>query len=234
MKSSVSFIILLFFLSFFVIPVNGQTETRDLEDFYSVDIIGNIRVEIYLSDKNRAELFLENTTPDKVFTEISNSDLSIRLRTDTPKEAKVSIKLYYKDLHKLSVTSGAIIISAMPLKGDDFEFNAKSGGKIDLELDLNSLTASASQGGLLSFTGKVQKQNINVTTGGTYSAYTLEAEDSYVKASSGGIAKVIARRIIDASANLKGFIGYKGNPVSVYVKTNLGGEIGIINDDRTE
>ncbi len=202
-----------------------ESLTRNLDEFYSLEVIGNIRMEIYPSDQSRADIILENTTPDKIITDISNFALSIRLRTDTPKDARVTVKLYFKDLHKISVSANAYIVSDTPLTGKDVEFIAKSGGRIDLELALESLDASVTQGGAISFTGSVRKQIVNVSTGGTYSAYELQASDTYVKAASGGTAKVTAEKIIDATANFKGFIGYKGNPASTYIKTNLGGEI---------
>ena len=211
-----------------------ESVTRNLNDFYSLEVMGNIRVEIYPSDQPRAELILLNTTPDKVITEINNFNLSLRLRTDTPKDAKVTIKLYYKTLHKITVISNALVISDIPLKGEKAELNAGSGGKIDLALEITSLTSSVSKGASVALTGEVNKQNVKVSTGATYSAYTLEAADSYIKALSGGTAKVVARRIIDAKATFKGVIGYKGNPVSTYVKTNFGGEIANFHDDRVE
>lgn len=211
-----------------------ESVTRNLNEFYSLDAMGNIRVEIYPSDQSRAELILLNTTPDKIITEINNFNLSIRLRTDTPKDAKVTIKLHYKTLHKITVMSNALVISDTPLKGEKADLNARAGGKIDLELEVTSLTVSVSKGSLVTLTGEVNKQQVKVSTGATYSAYTLEAADSYIKAVSGGTAKVVARRIIDAKAIFKGVIGYKGNPVSTYVKTNFGGEIANFHDDRVD
>ena len=108
---------------------------------------------------------------------------------------------------------------------ESVEVLSKAGGKMELKLKLTSLEAVVKQGGILVFSGEVEKQTIEVLTGGTYSGYELEARDSYVKAVSGGKAKVVANRIIDATANSKAFIGYTGDPVSSFIKTNLGGEI---------
>ena len=211
-----------------------ESFTRNLDDFISLEVIGNIRVEIYPSTDLHADLILENITPDKVISDITHLNLSIRLKTDSPENARVTVKLYYKTLNQITVSANAHIISDVPLKAEDVEFTAKLGGRIDLEVEMESLTASAIQGGIIYFSGNVQKQIVNVATGGIYSAYELEASDSYVKAASGGKAKVVAGRTIDATANFKGFIGYKGNPSSTYIKTNFGGEIASFKDEPAE
>ena len=234
MKTKSIIIFSLFYLLSGSLLFAQESITRNLNEFYSLDVMGNIRVEIYPSDQNRAELFLQNITPDKVITDINDLNLSIRLRTDTPKDTRITVKLYYNTLHKITVNSNAHVISDIPLKGEEVEFNAKSGGMIDLELELTSLTAKINKGASISFSGSVNKQHVKVSTGATYTAYTLEASDSYVKAISGGTAKVTASRIIDAKAIFKGIIGYKGSPVSTYIKTSFGGEISNYHDDRTE
>ena len=66
---------------------------------------------------------------------------------------------------------------------------------------------------------------MRVSAWGNYLAYGLEAEDAYIKASSKSQAKVVARRIINATSNGKSFVGYIGEPESTYVKTSLGGEV---------
>lgn len=207
-----------------------ETITRKLAEFYSLNAVGNLRVEIFPSDQAYAEIYYSGTTPEKVITEIKDFELSIRLSTDTPKDASIRIVLYYVKLHKISASANAGIISNEILKGDEVEFLALRGGKIDLVLELNSLNADLKQGGNISFKGRVQKQNVTASTGATYQAYELEADDSYAKSSSGAIVKVVARRIMDATANTKGFIGYKGDPVNSSVKTNFGGEIANFKD----
>jgi len=96
---------------------------------------------------------------------------------------------------------------------------------MELELDIKNIEADVKQGGILVFTGKTNRQKIEVNTGATYSAYKLSAEDTYVVANAGSKAKVCASRIIDVTSNTKSYVGYIGVPVSVITKTNLGGVI---------
>ncbi|HYW94700.1 MAG TPA: head GIN domain-containing protein [Bacteroidales bacterium] len=198
---------------------------RDPGNFKGLSVIGNIRVELYKSDTSQLVIETMGTSPENVITENDGGNLSLRLKTNTQKDARVKIRVYYSHLDQLDVQAQALITSPEVIEGDTIAFTAKSGGKMELKLGLKTLSAEVRQGAILVFTGNVEKQTIEVNSGATYSAYELEARDTYVKAASGGKAKVVARRIIDATATLKGFIGYKGEPVSIYVKTNLGGEI---------
>jgi len=202
-----------------------ESEIRETDNFYAVSVIGNIRCELYKAEKPGIELIVKGTGFDNVITENDAGRLSIRLKTNTPKQAEVKIKLSYTTLEEISVQAQSLVLSPEIIETESLQFTAKGGGKMELKLKLSSLEASVKQGGILVFSGEVEKQTIKASSGGTYSAYELEARDTYVKASSGGKAKVAACRIIDATANSKGFIGYKGDPVSSFVKTSLGGEI---------
>jgi hypothetical protein len=198
---------------------------RNLGDFAGLSVTGSIRAEIWSSEQPYVEVLMKGTSADNVITEIKSGVLSVRLKTNTPKEAEVTVKVYYTHLDNISSQAQALVIGVDTLTGKNMDFEAKTGGKMDLVLKLNTIRVDVGQGSTIVFQGSVEKQEVKVNTAANYSAYQLEARDSYVVANAGGKAKVRASRIIDAQANAKGFIGYKGNPASTYFKTNLGGEI---------
>jgi ribosomal protein L25 (general stress protein Ctc) len=200
-------------------------ETRETGDFSKLTATGNIRVELYPSDKNYVELEVIGTVIDNLITENSEQEFHIRLKTSTPKEAKVLAKCYFVNLEKITSQNQALITGNKVINLKEVQMDARAGGKIELQIAVEHLTAEAKQGGVLVLNGEVEKQEVEVNSGGTYSAYQLEAKDSYIKCNTGSIAKVIARRIIDANASTKGYIAFVGNPVSNITKTSLGGEI---------
>lgn len=208
--------------------------TRNLGDFAGLSVIGGIKAELYKSDRPYVEVYMKNASADQIITEVKSGVLSLRLKTNTPKEAEILVKVFYSSLDQINAQAQCLITSTETLTGKNMSFDAKSGGEIDLIVELTGITAKVTQGAIMVFEGTVEKQEITVNTGGTYSAYELESRDTYVTASSGGKAKVTANRIIDATANAKGWIGYKGSPVSTYIKTNLGGEIAIFREGDPE
>lgn len=219
-------VFLLFSFALISVFANSQdTITRNLDPFESLSIIGKMRVELYKSDTVRAELILLNTPADNIITEVSQNALSIRLKTDTQKTAVIRIRLFYTSLTDILVAANSLLVSPETLTAEKINFTARSGAKMELDLDVTNIQAEVKQGGLLVFSGKTNRQDVVANTGATYSAYELKAEDTYVTANSGSKAKVCAARIIDATSNTKSYVGYIGVPVSVYMKTNLGGVI---------
>ena len=107
----------------------------------------------------------------------------------------------------------------------DIEFNALTGGKIELNVNVKHIKAKVVQGSDIILYGKSETQHVSANTAGNYLAVNLECNDSYVKSQAGSIVKVVARRLLDANATTKGFIGYKGLPESLYDKSSVGGEI---------
>ncbi len=225
MKKIKSILVIISLLLISSFSFSQESEKRDVDNFYSVTVIGNIRCELYKAEKPGLELIIKGTGFENIITENDAGRLSLRLKTNTSKDAEVNILVSYTSLEEINVQAQALVVSPEVLEAENILFTSKAGGKMELKLNLASLEAVVKQGGILVFSGEVKKQNIEVTTGGTYSAFELLACDSYVKAVSGGKAKLVARRIIDATANSKAFISYKGDPVSSSVKTSLGGQI---------
>lgn len=225
MKTSICNSIISIFL-LISLPLSAQNkETREIVAFTGITATGNIRVELFPSDKNYLEIEVKGTEMENVITEIANNEFNIRMKTSTPKEARVLVKCHFISLERITAQNQALITGNKTIAVKDLQLEARSGGKIECAIDAEYLNADARQGGVLVLSGMVEKQEVNVNTGGTYSAYELEAKDSYVKCNAGGVAKVIARRLMDANANTKGYIAFVGNPESTFTKTNLGGEI---------
>ncbi len=202
-----------------------DTITRSLTPFQSLSIIGKMRAELYKSDTSRIELFASDQLAENIITEVKNNTLSVRLKTDTDKNAVIKVKVYYSVLSDISVAANALLVSPETFTSEKISFTARSGAKMEFDLNVKSLGADVKQGAILVFSGRTNQQNITVQTGATYSAYKLHAEDTYVKANSGSKAKVRAARIIDVTSGTRSYVGYIGVPVSVYMKTNLGGVI---------
>ncbi len=220
---SITFIIIIF-LSLFNAKAQN-IETRETGDFTSFSVMGKIRVEIYPSAKDSLVLEAEGATTDYIITEPDDGELNIRLKTNIPKDARITVRLYYKDLDKITAASNALILSPDTLKAESMTFEVKSGAKMELTLNMKSIIAEAKQGAILVFYGSVDNQEIGVSSGGTYSAFELKSKNTFIKATTTARAKLTATESIDATANTTGYIAYKGNPAKEKIKANLGGEI---------
>ena len=225
MKAILKTFIALSILSVGILTYGQETINRKIDSFKGLSLTGNIRVELYKSDNPGVEITLKDLPAENVITEVKDEKLNIRLKSGSNKNAVIKVKVFYTNLENLLVSTSGLIVSSEVITGKNIHFVARSGGKMELELNLEELKADVDLGAILVFKGKVKKQVVSATTGATYSAFPLKAEDSYVKAGSGGKAKLTASRIIEANSNSGGYIAYIGDPVSETTKTSLGGEI---------
>ncbi len=225
MKHKYIFSILLVLISFSFILSGQDRITLELDDFSALVVSGRIDVELIESGSGDMTITSENGQPEEVAVEQKDGELKIRIRPKIGKNDALTIKLPYKKLNRIEAYAGAVINSARDLTAEDLELTAGSGGKIELSIKATAIDVKVTQISDIILYGKTESQHIDVNTGGNYSAYELECQDTYIKASSGSEGKVTASRIIEATATAKGFIGYIGDPVSTYTKTSLGGEI---------
>ncbi len=215
-----------FLFSITAYTVKAQhNETRKTGDFHSLSITGKIRLEIYPASGDSLVLSAEGATTDYIISENTSGELNIRLKTDIAVDAKITAKLYFKDLKRIDVQAGALVLSPDTIKTGSMNFSAKSGAKIELHLNTEILTADVKQGAILVLYGKAQKQEVSVSSSGTYSAFELEVPETVVRATTAGRAKVTAAKVLNATANTKGYIAYKGNPESKDLKATFGGEV---------
>lgn len=216
-----------------VSALSGQNrETRETEPFDKLVVTGKIKVELVVSSSNQLSVTVRDGSPDRVITEVVKGELRIRLKPELGSDPEIAVKVPCSGLYELEAAAGATITSRDVLKEKELIFRIMSVGKIELNVEAESIDGTVTQGGDLILYGKTDILTVNANTGGNFLGYELEANDTYVKAGSGAQAKVVARRIIDATANSKGYIGYKGEPVSTYVKTSLGGEIASFRDEQ--
>lgn len=225
MKTTALILILGLFITYSPFSRAQETTNRDPGNFTTLNVTGKIRVELYPGDKETLVIETDGTGTDNVLTENSSGKLNISLQNGTSKEASIKVKLYFTHLNEIGVYWQGEVLGADTIKEEAINFEARNGGKIELRLKLGSLNADISQAGLVSFYGIVGSQQVEVTSGGTYSAYDLVARESFVKSTTAGKAKIYTTDILEANAATKGFIGYKGNPEKVSIKTSLGGEV---------
>ncbi|MEX0987453.1 MAG: head GIN domain-containing protein [Bacteroidales bacterium] len=207
-------------------PVHSQNRTTlDLEDFSKLNVSGRMDVELIRSESKQMSITSIKGDPEDVTVEIKDGELYLKVPTRINKDDIIQIRLPYQLLSRIETTSGAKLNSADELRAGALELIARTGGKIELSIHADSLTARVTQVSDIILYGNVKTQYVTVLTGGNYLAYDLVSRDTYIKVSAGAQGKVTASRILDATANSKGYIGYIGDPDNTVLNTSLGGTI---------
>jgi len=207
------------------ITVCAQEYTVPAENnFEVVKLTGNIHLELVASE-SRKLVFEGDKVPDRLDIEWAENSLTLKTPIELGSEPAINVKLYYKTLSVLEVRRGAVIQSADLLKTGVLSVRAETGGKIELEVAADSVSARVNQGADIILSGKTLSQQINAYTVGNYMGYELEAQKTWVKAATGAQVKINSKRFLDANATSKAFVGYLGNPDQKVFKYSVGGEI---------
>jgi hypothetical protein len=198
---------------------------RKLAPFHKILVVDKMTVQLVKSDYESAEIKVQGIDPSAVRTEIKDGTLNVSIYGEAFTRKKVMVTLHFVDLKSIAVNNGAEVSTTSLFKGDTLHVELKSGGMLYLDADIECLISKITEGGLLSAEGYATVQDAIVATTGTLSAFELESEKIKIKASSGGKAKINVETELDAEANTKAFISYKGNPSKINKIANSGGSI---------
>jgi len=215
-------IILLCTLTF---QVNSQELAQVVDTpFEQLKVTGNIRLILLPSDTQ--ELTFEAVQDQEAIKfESKGNELILKAKTELKKGPAIQLKLQYTTLSRIEVNTGAHVSSTDTIKAENFALRAETGGKAELHVLADSLSARVNQGADIILYGKTRVQSVNATTWGNYLAYDLDVENTWVKAATGAQVKVNAGNLLDISSTSKATVGYWGDPGQKQISTSVGGEV---------
>lgn len=218
-------ITLILILTVFI--ANAQkSEKRIVESFDKLDVYGNIKVEMILSDTESIDIFTKNVDPSEVNTEIKDKLLKIKMKSNLfDDDVKVKIILKYKEIREISSNAAAEVIVQDIIKGDKLFATATSGGRIILQVELNAIDLKSYQGAHIDISGKTILQESFVNTGGVLAGPDFSSDEVFIKMNTGGKAEFIVIKSLEANVNTGASLSYFGTPEKENVKTTLGGKI---------
>lgn len=203
-----------------------KIQNRVLEPFDKIEAFGSFDIEIQYGNKEQVKLESSTINIDEIELKVEGRKLKISMVEKVLENQKqVKVLLTYNELREISVSGGAFIVGLNDIKGDKLEVIANSGANIDIKVNVNVIEVEVGQGATLAVNGNCKTQNVNTTMGGIYSAYNLKCNNTYAKATMGGIAKVVADSTAELSASMGGTLGYKGNPAKILMNKTFGGKI---------
>ncbi|MFN2261453.1 MAG: GIN domain-containing protein, partial [Psychroflexus sp.] len=124
---------------------------------------------------------------------------------------------------KINANQGAEIEFKNKISRKTLDLNASEGSLISGEIDLEHLKVKAVTGGVFNLYGKVISQEVRINSGGIYDSKAVESENTEVKVSYGGEAKIFASKKCDAKVTAGGTIKIFGQPKEFTQVIKLGG-----------
>ncbi len=200
------------------------TQARETVSFDKIKTSKGINVTLVEGKKEAIEVRITSGNFEDVITEVVNKELIIKMKTKIYKNMAVQVYVTYKTLRSVDAGSGSTIDSDNTIFGDKLLLSVGADAVIELDVDVNTIEASATAGRIL-LSGTCKNQNVTTSTGGKYFAYTLESQNVVAKTSVGGQIEVNVKGSLTASASTGGNIDYKGNPTKIDRKESMGGKI---------
>ena len=192
--------------------------------FKQVKVAGNIHLELVSSDSNFLK-FDEESEADKLNISWGNGMLTLNNPLDLKKTSAIKVKLYCSEISGLEITRGAVVQSADILTATTLNLTADSGGKAELALSSDSISARVVKGSDIILSGNTRSLSVIANSAGNFLGYELEAKNAWVKANTGAQIKVYSSEYLNANSSGGAFIGYMGDPELKEVKNSLGGDI---------
>lgn len=208
----------------FLSQLTNAQATRNLGDFDEVKVFDKINVKLIESSENK--IVITGARADEVETVNKNGELKIRMPFPQLLSGEdIMVKLYFKNLESIAVSEGSYVSSEKDFKQTSLDLNAKSGGEINLDIDVDKVIVKANAGGIVTLSGKAKNQDVVITSGGILNAKDLETSQTTISVAAGGKSEIHASTLVDAKVRAGGSIFIYGKPKQINTKVFIGGTI---------
>ncbi|WP_426062489.1 head GIN domain-containing protein [Flavobacterium sp. DSP2-3-1] len=208
----------------FLSQLTNAQATRNLGDFDEVKVFDKINVKLIESSENK--IVVTGARADEVETVNKNGELKIRMPFPQLLSGEdIMVKLYFKNLESIAVSEGSYVSSEKDFKQTSLDLNAKSGGEINLDINVDKVVVKANAGGIVTLSGKTKNQDVVITSGGILNAKDLETSQTTISVAAGGKSEIHASTLVDAKVRAGGSIFIYGKPKQINKEVFIGGTI---------
>lgn len=209
---------------------SANIETRILQAFESLQISRGINVTLVEADEPKAEIYIQNASPDEVIIEQEGSKLNIRMKSRSyPDSVAVNVFLHYQIINKISVLSGGSVYNKWELETEELMIESGANAKLELEILVAKLTINAASSEI-ELNGEAKAFDLNATSGTKVEAGGLEVEDATIRANTGSKVQLLVNNSLYARIGTGALVQYAGNPAKVESSVTLGGKLEALNE----
>ena len=209
---------------------NETTIERSVGDYDGIGVSGWFDVE--LVDGKEGDIILngEENLLEYIVTEVKNGKLSIKvekgynLRPSSWKNG-ITITVPVESISSIAMSGSGDIVGRTTLKADNFKTAMSGSGDIELNLDVERMSASMSGSGDMDLNGRAERFEASISGSGDIEAYNLQANHVEATVSGSANINVTANKALRARVSGSGDISYRGNPEKVDTKTSGSGDI---------
>lgn len=174
---------------------NQVTETRNVDEFFSVDASGVFKVEIISQKDFSVSVDADDNLLPHIKTEVKNGELKIfserRIKSSNP----IRIRITAPNVERIEA-SGATNIDISDLKNSSFEVDTSGASKVKVS-------------------GETADLNIDISGAGNVNSSGLTSQKAKVDASGASRVSVNAVTELDVDASGASNVTFSGSPVTI-------------------
>jgi len=212
---------------------NVKSEDRSVSSFDSVSISSGMNLFLKQGNSESLKIEAEDNILPLVITAVENGKLEIKYKNlligGLSLHKPVNVYLTVKDLKEIDVSSG-VRIESEEIKSDSLKIDLSSGADGNMIILSQKLVVGLSSGSRLEISGQTDSQDIDLGSGGEYSARDLVSKTTVINASSGSNAVVNASENLDVEVSSGATVEYAGSP-KVVSDISSGGVLRNISND---
>ena len=184
---------------------NIISESRELNNFTSIILLGSIDVNIKTSESNNCVVVADDNLIPYIKTEVVNNKLNISLNESYSSEEKLVVNINTPNYDEVSL-SGSGNINILDFKNNNLSLNISGSGNIIGN-------------------GEVETLVVKINGSGNLMSKEIKSKFATITINGSGDAEVFASDSISAKINGSGNIKYFGNPENVDSIINGSGDI---------
>ena len=184
---------------------NIISESRELNNFTSIILLGSIDVNIKTSESNNCVVVADDNLIPYIKTEVVNNKLNISLNESYSSEEKLVVNINTPNYDEVSL-SGSGNINILDFKNNNLSLNISGSGNI-------------------TGNGEVETLVVKINGSGNLMSKEIKSKSATITINGSGDAEVFASDSISAKINGSGNIEYFGNPEIVDSIINGSGDI---------
>ncbi len=203
----------------------SQTEiSKSLGEFSELKVYDLINVDLIKSTKNKIVISGKNSENLNIIQK--NNTLKLKMQLKKKFNGKETlVKLYYTSLDIIDANQGAVVFSKGSIKQYELVLKAQEGAQIKADVDTKLLVVKSVTGAKVSTTGRSNKQEVNIRTGGVYKGANIAVENTDLDIKFGGEADVNTSNVLDVAIFSGGDVNIFGTPKQLKQRKIFGGRI---------
>ncbi len=201
-------------------------EKRQTGDFQGISVGGSFKVEVRNGPNTEVEVESDDNIINMIETEVRNGVLRIRTKDGSGfHNAHFKVFITAPEIRTVKSSGASDIEFKDPIKSNSkVSFDVSGAGSIDGMVDAPEVSAEISGAGNIKLSGRTRDYDANVSGSGDLKTADLRSENTEVRVSGAGTARVHASVFLKAHANGAGNVIYNGG-ARVEQKTSGAGSV---------